>query len=114
MDVKYYSTYLSDTITADRLTVSAGLRYDYQKEDIQTSAVPGNPLYGSILPGATAAEIGNVIVWRDVSPRFGMTYALGPQRRTLARLSYARYANGLGAYPGNQLSAIPSVAYAYY
>ena len=52
--------------------------------------------------------------WKDISPRFGATYALGEARKTLARLSYARYANQLGSYPNSSLSAIPGVAYAYY
>ncbi|MCA1581172.1 MAG: TonB-dependent receptor [Acidobacteria bacterium] len=43
------------------------------------------------------------------------TYAVGASRKTLARLSYARYANQLGAgSPVSPLSAIPGVAYAYY
>lgn len=114
VDVKYYYGYLSDTITADRLTLSLGLRYDYQTGDVQTSFSPANPAFPNILPSASAPARDGVITWKDLSPRVGATYALGPQRRTLARFSYARYANQLGAYPNNQLSAIPGVAYAYY
>ncbi len=114
VEAKFTNFYLSDTITADRLTVTAGFRYDYSTEDIQKSTVPASPLYPNILPAASAPELKNVITWKDVSPRLGATYAIGPQRRTLARFSYARYANQLGAFPGNQLSAIPGVAFAYY
>jgi len=112
-EVTYYSGYLSDTITADRLTISAGLRYDNQKGQTQVASVDGNALFPTILPGASApAKEG--VHWKDVSPRLGLTYALGPQRRTLARASYARYANQLGGYPNSTLSAIPGLAYAYY
>lgn len=114
VDVKYYAGYLSDTITADRLTISVGARYDWQKGDVQSSFAAGNPLYPNILPDAVASAIGGAVEWKDVSPRVGLTYALGPNRKTLARASYARYANQLGAFPVNQLSAIPGVAYAYY
>jgi hypothetical protein len=113
-EVTYYAAYLSDTITADRLTVSLGLRYDDQKGSVQASSVPGNPLFPTILPAASAPARDSVIHWQDVSPRFGLTYAIGDARRTLARLSYARYANQFGSYPANQLAAIPGVAYAYY
>ncbi len=113
-EVTYYSAYLSDTITMDRLTGSVGLRYDDQKGGVQAASVPGNPLFPSILPAASAAARDGIVHWQDVSPRLGLTYAIGDQRRTLARLSYARYANQLGAYPNSQLSAIPGVAYAYY
>jgi outer membrane receptor protein involved in Fe transport len=112
-EVTYWSGYASDTITADRLTVSLGLRYDDQKGTALATSVDANPLYPTILPGASAAERAGVH-WQDVSPRFGATYAIGDQRRTLARLSYARYANQLGAYPNSSLSAIPGIAYTYY
>jgi Carboxypeptidase regulatory-like domain/TonB-dependent Receptor Plug Domain len=113
-EVTYYSAYLSDTITMDRLTGSIGLRYDDQKGNVQAASVPGNPLFGSILPGATAGARDGVVHWQDVSPRVGLTYAIGDQRRTLARVSYARYANQLNAYPNSSLAAIPGIAYAYY
>ncbi|MDQ2979065.1 MAG: TonB-dependent receptor, partial [Acidobacteriota bacterium] len=114
VDVKYYSGYVSDTLTADRLTMSLGLRYDYQNGAVQTSFAPANPIYPDILPDAAAPAREDVIKWKDLSPRVGATYAFGANRRTLARFSYARYANQLNAYPVNQLSAIPGVAYAYY
>jgi hypothetical protein len=113
--VDYYAAYLSDTISADRLTISAGLRYDDQKGTVQAASVPGNPLFPTILPGASAPERSGIVHWQDVSPRVGLTYAIGNARKTLARLSYARYANQLGAAsPVSPLSAIPGIAYAYY
>ncbi len=112
--VDYTNVYLSDTIKADRLTISAGLRYDYQTGDIHKSTAPASPAFPDTLPSATAAAREDVVTWEDISPRLGATYAIGKERKTLARFSYARYANQLGAYPGNQLSAIPGVAYAYY
>ncbi len=112
-EVTYWSGYASDTITADRLTISAGLRYDDQRGTALATSVDANPTYPSILPAASAPARDG-IHWQDVSPRFGVTYAIGEQRRTLARASYARYANQLGSYPNSSLSAIPGVAYAYY
>jgi hypothetical protein len=112
-EVTYYSGYLSDTLTMDRLTASIGLRYDNQKGLAQHATVDANPLYPNILPAASAPDREG-LHWTDWSPRVGLTYALGPQRRTLARASYARYANQLGAYPNSSLSAIPGVARAYF
>jgi hypothetical protein len=112
-EVTYWSGYASDTITADRLTVTAGLRYDDQKGTALATEVAGNPLYPNILPAASAPSRDGVH-WQDVSPRVGATYAIGDQRKTLARFSYARYANQLGSYPNSSLSAIPGIAYAYY
>jgi outer membrane receptor protein involved in Fe transport len=111
--VRYYSAYGSDTVTADRLTVSLGLRYDDQQGTVKAASTPANPVFSSILPAASAPEIEGVH-WKDVSPRFGATYALGEARKTLLRTSYARYANQLWSYPNSSLSAIPGIAYAYY
>lgn len=112
-EVTYYSAYASDTLTADRLTVSLGLRYDNQKGTVQNTSVGANPAFPTILPAASAPQAEG-LHWKDVSPRLGVTYAIGDSRKTLARFSYARYANQLGAYPNSSLSAIPGVAYAYY
>jgi len=112
-DVKYYSGYLSDTVTADRLTLSIGFRYDNQKGLVETAATPANSVFPNILPAANAPQADGVH-WKDFSPRLGLTYAVGQARKTLARFSYARYANQLGAYPNSSLSAIPGIAYAYY
>ena len=35
--------------------------------------------------------------WEDVTPRLGLTYALGAERKTLLRASYARYTDQLGS-----------------
>ncbi|HEV2065085.1 MAG TPA: TonB-dependent receptor [Thermoanaerobaculia bacterium] len=110
----YINFFFSDTITMDRLTATLGVRYDDSKGSIQASSVGANVLYPTILPGASAPAVNSVIHWKNWSPRVGLTYAIGDARKTLARASYARYANGLGSYPTSQLGAIPGVAYAYF
>jgi hypothetical protein len=35
--------------------------------------------------------------WEDISPRLGLSWALGSQQKTVARASYSRYADQLGA-----------------
>ncbi len=112
-ELQYYSAYAGDTITADRLTMSLGVRYDNQKGIVESASTPANPVFPDILPAADAGPVKGVH-WKDLSPRFGATYALGSSRNTLARFSYARYANQLGSYPNSQFSAIPGIAYAYY
>jgi hypothetical protein len=112
----YLNFYFSDTITMDRLTATLGVRYDNSAGSVMSSSVPATalPAYQSLLPAASAPARDDVVHWKDWSPRVGLTYALGDARKTLLRASYARYANGFGNYPANQLSAIPGVAYAYY
>ncbi len=49
------------------------------------------------------------LTWRSVQPRIGATYALGQNRQTLVRASYARFANELG-FDVTQINAFPGIA----
>ncbi len=102
--------FLSDTISADRLTVNLGLRYDHGKARNTPSSVAGNPSYPDVLPGVDyAGDDGYPISAGAWQPRVGATYALGANRQTLLRASYARFADLAldqifltNAFPGTQ------------
>lgn len=86
--------YVSDTLTADRLTVNAGLRYDYGRAQTLPTDVSANPAYPDILPAVRyAGDTGYPISAGTWEPRVGATYALGQKRQTLLRASYARFAD---------------------
>jgi hypothetical protein len=95
--LKYWSGFLSDTLTLGNLTLNAGLRYDEQKGNLQGVSIPGNPVFGDILPGINAADSSAPFTWKNVVPRAGVTYALGEDKRTLLRASYSQYADQLGS-----------------
>jgi hypothetical protein len=100
-ETDFYSAYLSDTFSKGRLTVTAGLRWDYQDFKNLPSAVPGNSTFPDILPAIeSSGEIGNGITWNELSPRVGITYALDESRKTVARASFARYAGRIDSYSG--------------
>ncbi len=102
--------FVSDTISADRLTVNLGLRYDYGKARNTASAVGANPSYPDVLPGIEyAGDDGYPIAAGAWQPRVGATYAVGKERHTLLRASYARFADLAlnqvfvsNAFPGTQ------------
>jgi hypothetical protein len=106
--LRYYDTYLADTIQAGNLTVNLGARFDYQQGKNLASSVPANPVFPDQLPAVHyGGDSGYPITWRTVQPRIGATYAIGKERRTLLRASYARFSNQLGlevrsvnAFPG--------------
>ena len=86
--------YVSDTLTADRLTVNAGVRYDYGRAQSLPTDVPANPAYPEILPAVRySGDSGYPISAGSWEPRVGATYALGAKRQTLLRASYARFAD---------------------
>jgi len=94
---EYINGYAADTISLDRLTVMAAVRFNRQASSYQqtvSSAVPGIAL----LPQLTAPAVQDAFVFKTVEPRIGLTLAIDESRKTIARASYARFASQL---PGN-------------
>jgi hypothetical protein len=92
----YYNGFLSDTITASNLTLTVGLRYDYQYGINSPSSVAANPTFPELVPALNFPGFESEFTWKDFQPRVGVTYALGAEKKTLLRASYARYADQLG------------------
>jgi hypothetical protein len=93
---KFFSLYAGDVFTRDRLSLNVGVRWDQQKAKNLASEGPPNASLPDIVPAVTYPEDTSYIIdWKDLSPRVGVSYALGESRRTVARASYARYANQL-------------------
>jgi hypothetical protein len=110
----YYDTYLGDTIAAGNLTINVGLRFDYQQGTNLPSSVPANPTFPEVLPAVQyGGDSGYPITWRAIQPRLGATYAIGQDRRTLVRASYARFADQL-ALEIASINAFPGTAGLYY
>ena len=84
--------YAQDQWTIDRLTINAGLRFDYFNGHYpdQTS-VPGQPTHSPwarqaiMVAGATAAS------WKDLQPRLGVVYDLRGDGRTALKASASRF-----------------------
>ena len=122
---KYTDFYAGDTILMGNLTVQAGLRYDMQKERNTASAVGAQPLIGTpltlpltglgvktvSLPALSFAGDTRDLKWNSVSPRIGLTYALGSNKKTLLRAGYNRYVDQLGSTISN---ISPFVYYSYF
>jgi hypothetical protein len=109
---KSTNAYLGDTIMVGNLTVQAGLRYDQQKGSNSAGTAVANPVVPEILPAETFPGVSG-LKWNNVSPRLGLTYALGSDRRTLLRAGYSRYVDQ--ATSGAIASASPgATSYIYY
>ena len=93
---KYASVYLGDVFTKNRLTLNLGARLDKQSAKNLASEAPANKSFPNLLPALKfAGSTENAISWSDISPRLGMSYALDESRKTVMRLSLARYAGQL-------------------
>jgi hypothetical protein len=122
IDSTYESAWLQDTITRDRWTINAGLRYDRQTLENLASSDAGNPEVPGVEPGApplipAISFPGNDaggFEWTTVSPRVGVTYSLGKDRKSLLRATFSRYAEQLGQLPLASRVSPLGYSYAYF
>jgi hypothetical protein len=76
----------------DRLTANLGLRFDYNHgsipdfDELDRFEKPT----GKKVPG-----IPDVVDWKQISPRIGISYQLTSDRKTVLRASFGRYTKGL-------------------
>jgi hypothetical protein len=93
--VKYQDAYVGDTILLGNLTIQAAIRYDQQTGRVDAGSLGANTTAPDLVPAVSWNAVSG-LKWNNVSPRVGLTYALGTQKRTLLRGSYNRYIGALG------------------
>jgi hypothetical protein len=111
---KYLNAYLGDTLTFDRLTVNAALRWDRQSSSVRSYSQTGNAVLPDLLPDLTGQAANDAIVWNSVTPRIGVTYALTENRKTIGRASYAAFASQMNAGEAGFYSTVGSLRGVYF
>jgi Carboxypeptidase regulatory-like domain/TonB-dependent Receptor Plug Domain len=106
---KYFNSFVTDTLSLDRLTIIGGVRFDHQESSLGAASVPGVPGI-PILPALSAPAVSGVFKWNNLVPRIGMTYALDDSRKSIVRASYAMFASQL---PGSEASFVSPIQYSY-
>ena len=110
------SAFASDAITVgDRLTITAGLRFDHSRaisQDLHALDAQGNETDDVV------AGRGTLYTWNIVSPRLGATLKLSADGRTVLRASYGRFSQGVltgelepfhpGATPTTTMAFVPA------
>jgi len=114
---EYNEFYAGDTILIGNLTAQVGFRIDNQKTYSDDSSAPAQPLIPDVLPAISLSgdQFGQM-KWDSVSPRLGLTYSLGEQKKTLLRAAYNRYVDQLGGSggAGNNYNFYYSYIYTYF
>ena len=84
--------YVQDQWTIDRLTVNAGLRFDYFKGAYpdQVSS-PGAITHSIWVPHVSSIEGATAATWKDLQPRLGVVYDLSGDGRTALKASASRF-----------------------
>lgn len=79
--------YAQDTWTIKRLTVNAGIRFDYLNNKVEAQDAPG----GTWIGPRSFPELNNVPNWKDIGPRLGFAYDLFGDGKTAVKASISRY-----------------------
>jgi hypothetical protein len=89
-------TFVQDSWTFRRMTVNAGVRFEYFNASIEEQGVPA----GRFAPLRQIARSPDMPDWFDVTPRFGFSYDLFGNAKTALKASFNRYMAGqTTAYP---------------
>ncbi len=91
-----HSVFAQDTYTRDKLTVTAGFRWDRQDDAALASTVESNPLIPQWLPGISFQGADAGVVFSNWSPRLGFGYDLRGDGRTVVRSSFSIYWGQIG------------------
>jgi|CXWL01.1.fsa_nt_gi hypothetical protein len=91
-----WSAQLQDTITWGNMTLNAGFRYDIQTPESGNVTEPASLFAPNLITSFTRQGGEQAFEWKSISPRLGITYAIGEERDTLIRGSYARFVDQLG------------------
>lgn len=103
---KYLNAYLGDTLTWDRLTMTAGVRWGQASGSLKELTQRGSVIFPQYLPDRTSTARDNVLEFSAVTPRVGLTYALDDTRRTIARASYSAFADQMSSASSSFLSTV--------
>jgi carboxypeptidase family protein len=111
---EYTNLYAQDTLTVGNLTANLGLRWDRQTGENLASTAAANPVAPELLPQVAYAGEDAGFTWSDVTPRLGLTYAIGAERKTLLRASFSRFADQLGTGTAGWLNPLGGFGYRYF
>jgi carboxypeptidase family protein len=79
--------FAQDQWTVNRLTVNAGIRFDYLNAKLEDQHFPA----GTFVPARDLGEITNLPSWKDLGPRLGVSYDVFGNGKTAFKTSFSRY-----------------------
>ena len=86
-----WDSYIQDSYTTHRLTVSGGVRQDYQNSKFLGGCLQANPILPALLPKNCEAAASPNHTFDEFSPRVSATYDLTGHGTTAIHTSYSYY-----------------------
>ena len=84
--------YVQDQWTLDRLTINAGVRWDYFNGYYPDHvSAPGQPGHSTWVPHPIMIDGETAAIWKDLQPRLGVVYDLRGDGRTALKASASRF-----------------------
>ena len=84
--------YAQDQWTIDRLTINAGIRFDYFHGYYPDHvSAPGAPTHSTWVPHVISVDGATAASWKDLQPRLGVVYDLRGDGRTALKASASRF-----------------------
>ncbi|MGB5295926.1 MAG: TonB-dependent receptor, partial [Thermoanaerobaculia bacterium] len=92
----YDSLWVQDTMTMGAWTFNVGFRWDDQSGENAAGEVEANLGFPTVMPAIQyPGDNGGGLNWTSITPRLGVTYALGEERKTLIRGSFSQFPDQL-------------------
>jgi hypothetical protein len=107
-----WAAYFNDSFTRGRVTLNGGVRADYQRDEALPATIGANPIVPDFLPeiAFTGADSGVRLI--DISPRFGLTYDVSGDGRTVAKAGANRFF-GQGVFTAGILNPVAATSVSF-
>ena len=99
------SAFANDSWTISRLTLNLGLRLDREDATNHDASVPASAIGPELLPAVTFPGVDPGVTFLTFSPRFGFTYDLTGDGKTILRGNVARYGSQEGVWAASLVTA---------
>lgn len=82
------SAFGQDSWKLGRVTINAGLRWDWQANGLNATTAPASNFFPNRV---SQPQIENLVTWNTFAPRFGLIYDVAGDARTLLKASASQY-----------------------
>jgi len=114
--VNLLALFWQDSVSAKRLTVTGGIRYERLEGYLPEQSSPASPFAAAGIGGFAAqprtfAEQRNIVLWNNIAPRIAAVVDLTGDGKTAAKASAARYLYVLSTGGGGVSNVNPNANY---